>query len=477
MLEKLVKSLNKEEIRHFKLISQSVKNSSNRLDIELFDAIRYGAGESEFRQLHYKENDNAYYRLKNRLHNRIARSLLLLHSADDLHHETLEFILLAKLWHGRGGHELAHFYLKKAEKKAVELDNYDYITIIYQEYVKLSYHIKEIPLEELIVKQKDVLAKQQKINELNNVLAIVKYQLRRTQNLIKGNKQIEDLLREVVEKYSTDDYLKSSFQFRHSIFQAITQFLIQQEKYEALVEFVENSIMEFESDGLFSKANHESKLQMLIYLINASFKATDHQKSLKYTESFYDEMLRFGGQYHKKYLFFYYQSLVINFSGSQPQKAIRILKEIRDDNDFVSDPYLAQFIHLNLVIINLKLENYKESLMSIDELLNSQFFSQFDRSFQEEIHLLKLIILYELEEFELVQRRGNEVLSLMEKSGCADGFHQSYTRVLIWLAKRDDFKVSKSLKEQCRVELGEFLDEGDSSSVFGFISWIEDVIS
>ena len=477
MLSELVKSLNKEEIRHFKLVSQSVKNSSSRLDLELFDTIRYGDGEGAFRVKKYPGNDNAFYRLKNRLQSKIAKSLLLLHSSDNLHHETLEFVLLAKLWHGRGRHELAYFFLRKAEKKANDLDNYDYINIIYQEYIELAYHITEIPLEEIVSRQKKVLEKQQKINELNNVLAIVKHQLRRTQNLIKGNKEIEDLLRDVVERYSTDQSLKSSFQFRYSIFQAITQFLLQQEKYGALVEFVETAISEFDSDGLFSKVNHESKLQMMIYLINASFKSKDHEKSLKYTESFYDEMLRFGGAYHKKYLFFYYQSLVINFSDSQPQKAVRILEEIRDDRDFVSDPYLAQFIHLNLVIINFKLEIYDKSLASINDLHRSKFFAQFDQSFQREMRILRLVILYQLEDYEKVIELGKEMISVLEKSEEPERtFYLPFTRSMVWLAKRDDFEVSETLKNICKEELSSYLGEGRDSSVFDFLGWIRGVI-
>lgn len=480
MLTELIKSLNKEEIRHFKLVSQSVKNSSSRLDLDLFDSIRYdkgGLGEDGFRLKLYAGKDNAFYRLKNRLHSKVARSLLLLHSADDLHHETLEFVLLAKLWHGRGKYQLSFYYLKKAEKKAIDLDNFDYMNIIYQEFVKLSYHISEIQPSEIIEKQRDILEKQRKINELNNVLAIVIHQLKKTQNMTKGSDAINELLRITVERYSTDESLQSSFQFRYTLYQAISQFLIQQNSFEALRDYVQKTLIEFESDELFSKTNHDKKLQMLTYLVNASFKSGKEKMSLEYTEILYDEMMRFGKLHYQKYLIFYYQSLVINFSESQPQRAIRILEEVRDDSYFLSDPYYTQFVHFNLAILYFKLDHTDRAIGSLDTLLQSQFFSEFDQSFREQMIVLKLIILYEAEKYEEVLVLGAKVLNPSSKKGEPLGaFHQSYVRTVVRLSNREGFEISEELQRQCRDELGNYLNEDDSKFVFSFISWIRGIV-
>jgi len=474
MLKELILELNKEEIRHYKLVSNSIKKTEERSDFELFAYIKNEkakGGEAAFRQKFYANNANAFYRLKNRLFTQISKSILLLHNGSNQHHEVLENLLLSKIFYQKEAYKLAHLFLKKAEKKAVELDNYDYLALIYRDLIKLSYEVVDINPEALIEKQKAIYAKQEQINELNNVLAMVNHQLRRTQNLSKGSKEINSMLEQVISRYASQEQSTQSYQFQYAIYQAITQFLLQDENYSALKDFVLEKYKLFGEKGFFSKNNHDSKLQMITFIVNACFKTGDSKMSLQYTEMLYDEMMKFNNLFYHKYLFFYYQSLVINFSQNQPEKAKRILNDLKDDREFVSNPYYLQFIHLNLALLNYDMGFYNESLESINELIKSKFFADFDGGFRAQVNMLKAIIMYQNEQFEDVV---GHLKNTLQSHNLLKTWEQLWCETLVLLASRDDYEIGQDLKHTMQENIKIIdLERKDDIGIYDFSAWFK----
>lgn len=471
MLNHLVQSLTKEEVRHFKLVTNSVKKGDQRMDLELFETIRSAKstdGVDQFRKQYYGSNPNAYYRLKNRLFARVSRALLFLHSGDDLHHEVLEFILLAKLFNRRESFLLAYHFLIKAEKKALELDDYDYLNIIYRELIRLSNDHYDIDPGEIIEKQQAVVKKQQEISELNNVLAMVMHQLRRTQNLSKGSDELSEMMSNILKKYATSKEVSESAQFKSALYQVISKFLLQRKDFAGLFDYVKENYDTFLEEKLFSKSNHELKLQMVTYLINSSYELGKLQESLSYSEVLYDEMLRFNKLLYNKYLFFYYNSLVMNFSQRNPAKAIRILKDLEADKDFVSNPYYAQFILLNLSILNMDDGYSRDAIESVEKLMSTEVFNGFDDSLQLQLHLLRLICYYDVEEFEKVTSGVSNLKSKYFSKGSE--VFLGYFNALEDLALREDFSISDEVRARCQTNISS-VGEGGGRLVYDFQEW------
>ncbi|MBI1184856.1 hypothetical protein GC194_11315 [bacterium] len=472
MLTDLINSLSKEEIRHFKLVTKGLKSKENRLDLELFEYLKNhkkSGGESTFRAKYYPDNANAFYRLKNRLFNRISKSLLLLHNGNNLHHEVLENLTLSKIFYSKERFQLSHHYLKRAEQKATALDNYDYLGIIYHDYIKLSYEIETIDLTHIINLQKSNSEKQQQLSELNNVLALVNHQLRRNQNMGTGSANINKVLSEVIEKHSHKDEYTRSYQFQYAIYQLITQFLLQNKDYKELQNYVIDKYDEFNTNNLFSKSNHDAKLQMITFIINSAFKNNELAISLQYTDMLYDEMLKFGKLHYHKYLFFYYQSLVMNYADKQPHKAIRILNEIKDDTNFVSNPYYVQFIQLNLSILNYENGFLKKAYAELVALTKSAFFSQFDEQFKLQIYMFKIVVAYDIEDYEDCQATIDYISSTFK----ADENSNMWLKCIHILVQRDKFKIDKEIKAQV---LGIYnstdLETTPQNEIFGFDTWL-----
>ncbi len=474
MLQSLIQSLSKEEIRHHKLLLNSINKGANRLDLELFDFLKRNPNpkaEDEFRDKFYSSDANPYYRLKNRVFKQVFRNLLHLHNGNDQYHEVLENIEASRIFYKKEAYELCEYYLLKAEKKALKLDDFDYLNIIYRELIKLSYERHTINPEKIIAKQKQIHQKQEKIKELNNVLAIVNHQLKRTQNLGKGNKEINLLLEKTIEKYAKDTELVKSYQFQYAIYQAISQHLLRQQQWESLFAYVNDRLAFFSSHDLFSKSNHESKLQMITYLVNAAFMNKEYEKSLKYTEELYDQMLLFNKTYYHKFLFFYYQALVMNWSVSNREKAKKVLYEIKDDREFVSNSYYIQFIMLNLSVLHFQDSEFEKALLSINTLFKSSHYSNFENELKVQLNLFKAVVEYELEEFEIAQKLLEKLMIDHE----LDVQVENWVEGLSLLIRRESFELSESLKSKVNQKIN--LDKGEFSGFFAFNHWLKDLVA
>ena len=70
ILLETIKSLNKEEVRYFKIFSGRTHNEKNRKDITLFEAVKENLNsydENEIGRMMYQNKKNSFYQLKNNL--------------------------------------------------------------------------------------------------------------------------------------------------------------------------------------------------------------------------------------------------------------------------------------------------------------------------------------------------------------------------------------------------------------------------
>ena len=118
ILQNIIAVMNKEEIRHYKLFINRTEKKGERKDELLFDYTRKNLefyNENKIAKILYSSEDkNALYRLKNRLHEDLGRSLLAQHYNDNELTVIANNILLSRLFQQKGQFEIANFYLSKA---------------------------------------------------------------------------------------------------------------------------------------------------------------------------------------------------------------------------------------------------------------------------------------------------------------------------------------------------------------------------
>ncbi len=413
ILQQVIGLMSKEEVRHFKLYLTQTNNTGERKDILLFNSIRKNYTDFDEDKFHKKqyaeESKNSLYRLKNRLFEDINRSTNLLYFDFDDSVLLLHYFILSRIYQRRQHFEIAFYYLSKAEKKGLSLENYELLDLVYADFIKLSQETMSVNPENYIALRKENRKKLHKIQEIDDVLAVLIYRIKVAQGFDRGNQKILDVLQKTINEYSGKSDLKNNTQLRLKIYQSLSRILLQRHDYQSLEVYLLDTYKSFQKEKLFSKANHETKLQMLTYLINSLFKNGKITQSLEFAEKLKEAMEEYGGMLYDKYLFYYYNSLMINYSASDKQRAIAILEEAKGIKAIKELPFYIVFIYLNLSVLNFGLKNFKVALKHLVFMSLQENFKSLDKAFQLKISISEVQIRFALLDFEFIENRIKQI--------------------------------------------------------------------
>jgi tetratricopeptide (TPR) repeat protein len=241
------------------------------------------------------------------------------------------------------------------------------------------------------------------------VLAEVVYKMRTTQNLTVQDYKIVDALRKKVQSLSRTKAIQNSTQPRFKVYHSISRILLQKQDYKSLEKYLSQTKEEFENERLFTRQTHDALLQMLTYLANAQFKNGKHKESLATAEELKSAMQQFGGLLHDKYLFFYYNILVMNYSVSDRKRAIEILTEVKDHAVIKKLPFYIVFVHLNLAVLNFDSGNYKQAVRALIKLTMEPGYPSRDIVLRMKIAVAELAMRYEVGDIDILERRIDQV--------------------------------------------------------------------
>ena len=478
MLFEVISSLNKEERRFFKLFASRTNSSADRKDLHLFDYFTKQNNPEEdkiFSRL-YGKNKNAFYRLKNRLLSDINKSLLLQHIGNETDLSTLQYLLLSRVFKQKRKTQVAVYYLKTAEKKATKTESFELLNIIYNELIKLSHEMISIDVEEYIEKRKSNNIKLQQLHEIDDVLAAVMYRVKSAQNFSGKSAPIIEMLQNTVNDFTENNDIKTSSKLRIKIYQAVSRILLQKHDYTALEEYLRHTIAEFKKDGLYKKETHDIKLQMLTYLINSLFKNKKYTQSLKHTQELEKEMEAFGGFLKNSFLFYLYNSLVINYSVIDKEKAIKILEEAKNNTFIKQLPTYTVFIYLNMALILFDLKRYKPAIKHLSRLYLHEDFTKIAKSFQIKILAAGLIMRYEIGDFDHLELQIRQWKKEFEDLLSKKEFKREVLLVDILsdLVYNDSIKNTPSLLQKSELLISKLSDdEAEDVDVINYNHWIK----
>lgn len=469
--------MNKEEIRHYKLFINRTE-IEDRKDELLFDHIKKqypDYDENKIQKKLYSSGDkNALYRLKNRLIDDIGKSLSVQYHQSGILNIISNNLLLARLFSQKGQYKIAFHYLNKAERKAAEKENLDWLDIIYGDFIKLSHETLDINPEEYIRKRKENRSKLNKMQEIDDILAALIYRIRTSQNFSKQNSEILELLQKTVNDFSKSKEVKTSPVLRFKIYDSVSRILLQQQNFISLEKYLLKTFKEFSSEDLFSRNNHDTKLQMLTYLINSLFKNEKFDESLEYAEKLKTAIQEYNGMLRDKYLFYYYNSLVINYSVKNIDKAIEILHEAKSDEIIKKLPMYNVFVYLNLAVLNFGKDNYKEALKNLVKPLFEDAFSNLDEAFRFKLAVFELMIRYELKDYDYLEHR-TERLKKEYKNIIGKAEYRNQFQMIAILEKMmvtENVKKDKELIKQINGIINEKQLSQDSD-IINYAGWLK----
>ena len=392
-LDTIVQSLSKEEVRFFKLFLNRTDNK-NRKDVDLFDYMKKKKGDFTTKDVLKKleTNPNNYYQIKNRLYHELNNSMVWQHIWKDNQSKSFSFVLLSRVYKNKGELELAFHYLKKAENEAIDSELYEVLSIIYSEIIKISHELLSIDVDYYIELKRNNIKILSEIDEMDLLLAKIMYDIRTKQNFGKSDISLVKLIKTKYGKISKEKNLVSSTRFRIRLFKMYSRLLLQERDYQSLEKFLIESNNEFGRDKLFNRSNHNEKLTLLTYLTNCLYKTKKYKQSLKYSEQLLFSMKEYDSFLYDKYLFYYYNMLVLNYAKTDKKKALDYLNKASKSEAIKRLPSYNAFIYLNRSLIYYYEDNYKESQKNIARLIMQEDFLLLDKSFQLKILVTELMI-------------------------------------------------------------------------------------
>jgi tetratricopeptide (TPR) repeat protein len=320
----------------------------------------------------------------------------------------------------------------------------------------------------------------QQFRVIDDILAVVSYKMKITQNFSPRENPVTPLLQKTLNEISKDKELKKSPQLRFKIYHAVSRILLQKREYKALEEYLLVIFKEFETEKLFSKSNHDTKLQMLVFIVNTLFKNGKLKESLKYTEKLKVSMEEYQRLFYDKYLFFYYNSLVINYSKLDGKKAIEILEEMKTNVRLKATPFYEMFVYANLAVLFFDQKNYHQSIRNLNKVYLLDGFKNADRALQFKISIAELMIRYELQDYDILEIKISQVKKdyrefLKKKETEREKQMLTIIRRMI---ETDNIRKDKILYSNIQSVLNaeEKQAEGDAE-VINYKSWLREKIS
>lgn len=476
ILNQVIGRMNKEDIRHYKLYASRMEYSHDRKDISLFDHIREeGENYTEsaaIKKFYPPYNRNAYYRLKHRLLQVLNKSLLLqyVESQDEIFIHAL--FGLYKHQFNQNNFSVARYYLKKAESKAIAIEYFEMLDIIYSEYIRLSNTLVNINPEDYIEKRQNNYEKLSKLREIDQVLAAINYRIKLSQNFSSDTSLIK-LLEKTLKEFSSDKELSKSAQFQFRMINAVSRTLLQKHEYKTLEKYLLTAFKNFQKKRMFNKSTHENKLEMLTFIVNTLFKNKKYKESLEWSEKLRTGMEEHNRLLYNKYLVFYYNALTINYSVVNPDKAIELLEELKSGTVLKSIPFYEIFVYLNLAIFYFDKKNYDKSIRHIIKMGLLDSYKKTDDGLKLKIAVCELMIRYELKEidtitYRLVQMK-NDFKDLLKED------NYSREKNMLTMIELLSKSISKNQGEKLKLMMKEFIqkDKDADNDVIKYVPWLK----
>jgi tetratricopeptide (TPR) repeat protein len=351
-----------------------------------------------------KTNAGNYYTIKNRLYHELNNSMVWQYIWKDNQSKSFSYVLLGRLYKNKGELDLAFHFFQKAEKEAIESDLYELLSMIYSEIIQLSHEQLSINVDNFIQLKRDNMKILSEIDEIDLLLAKIMYDVKTKQNYSNSEDSLVELIKTKFNKISKQNNLLKSTRFRIRLFNMYSRLLLQKRDYKTLENFVIKSYDEFENEKLFDRSNHNDKLTILTYIANCLFKTNKNKQSLKYAELLLNSMQEYDGLLYDKYLFFYYNILVSNYSVTDKEKALNYLDKASNNEVIKKLPSYNSFIYLNRSLIYYDQDKFKKSKQNISRLIMQKDFLLLDQSFQLKILITSIIICYKNSEKNMLDK-------------------------------------------------------------------------
>lgn len=400
----IIQGFTQEESNAFLSYLRSKNKRRDTKNIALYKLLKKGTPlEGIDTHLYGKPNRNAYHALSKRLQDAliefIATRSFETETSDDM--QVFKYILTARIFYEQDQVTSAYYLLKKAIRRAQELELYTALTECYQTHLQYSHLHPEIDLQELTAKAQENLSKFAQQEQLNMAYAHIKKALTLDERLLK--KGIQNTIEEIFTSFNIT--IDSTFTFKtlYLLLEIMNDAAHLDHNFEGALPFIRNIYSLIKQKRSIQTKQRFYHIQVLYIMANTHFRVRDFDQSETYLHLMKEEMevnkARWAPRFYSKYVLIH--TLLLNYRGFQEQaiQGIETYKKTQNKHPIAPDITLALSVYLT------QQGSYKKALSTLNTLKHSdQWYANhvgIDWVIKKE--LLTLIIYYELEYIDLVQ--------------------------------------------------------------------------
>lgn len=480
VINQIIDKLSKDELRYLNMRYASDDEGAERKDMQLLNLMRKQGDkfneDKALVQLGYSQGEkNSYYRLKNRVIADIGEGLSLLYTPKNPQLELQHLLSLFNIYYSKQLYKVCLYYLKRAEKLAKAIENYEMMDIVYDSIIRLSFHLTEINPQEYSALRRSNMQLVAQLRELDDYLADVSYRLKLTQNFGAADKKLLQGLSEKAKNVAARTTSQYSKNLQTRIYRALSQVFIQQHNYAEVEGLVKNSYALFEKEKWFDKDSHDLKLQMLTYAGNALYKNGKQKESQQYAELLGKALGEYNKVHYDRFLFFYYNLQILNNAVLNPNKALEQLNSFEQEMRKKKNYYHDTFIYLNRAGLLYDMRRYKEALKALVKLYLRDEYSKASGAFKLKVEVSELIITFEAGDNSMLLSRVAQV----EKDYAAlilhkdFGFDFSVIALLKAMAQSSSYRRDKAIQQSITKLLATKRNaEAEDSDIIRYKDWL-----
>lgn len=400
----IIKALTKEEVRHFKLFLKRTNTKVSDAPVsKLFDYIRKNGGNDDkaIHKTNFKNlKDNAFYRLKNRMLVDVNKSLLVLNYKRNDSTLIYNYLILSEIFLYKSEYAITYNFLCKAEKKAVEYEYLNLLEMIYDKMIALSHHYVDLPLLEILGKQKEIIEKKKEIQPIKHMMAEILWYLRQSNFGSKGLNIIDEL-ESIKKKLDNIELLKQSSSVRIQMQESIKMMLFQKGDFNSLLIYLRKTLNEFEEDKVFNKGNHNQKIVMLTWLINLSIKLLNFHLAYQYSEELKKSLHQYNNLYYETHIWTYYQCIFgACYYSNQLHRCLKILKTYANEEVLKDHSLYHTYFYINSAIVYYSLKDIKNANKYLNKLLEPVFFDALSDEMKLTVKIVELLFYFENKDYD-----------------------------------------------------------------------------
>ncbi|MDN5199767.1 hypothetical protein QQ008_00295 [Fulvivirgaceae bacterium BMA10] len=480
-LKEIVDLLPEDSCRELKVFIKRQKNKAERKDLDLFNLMReenFVKPKEYIERLYSTPNANAYHALRKRLFKHIISFLFLKRIEEDNTSASMVMgmLSLSRYLFNEEKLRLAWHYLEKSEELAIQNEQYDLLSNIYNLQVEYSDSEYAPALSKILGNRK----RYQQLADMEERAALASSLIKqRLKEVRLKSKQLDfdKIISDTLDQFELKESLYQQPKYLYNILAITRSAMLAKKDFYSFEPYIIKHYEQLTRKRVFNRANHFYKLSILYMLCHVLYRNRKFMQALEYLTLFKKGTYEFNRVYLRKFHVRYIMLLaaVKSYLGHS-NESITLLEKLLNEKISLEEEDRLK------ILLNLGLYYFQQGDLRNANHVSIRFghtdnwcAKKMGREWLMKKNLMELIIQYELGNADIVHTR----LATFNKN-FRDLYDnpiynrvQRYTKFIRTLIDDPNCLSDKAFMQETTSILTQVPEEQEDLQAMTFYSWLK----